>query len=145
MNTVLDTLNLNDSTLEFLSGHYGDLYEMVSQEADNAVIYYSDCRKIVEGASCEEEDEATQQMHDTGFVFKDMNDTFMICAYWITHNKLSVQYREELEEDRLKIENEISSREVGVEDIVLRGDALRMHKECIEQLEEAQEKIEDSL
>lgn len=130
MTTVYDIIN-HEITANLIEINYGDLYELVSQDADSAVIYYHDCHKIYCEASQDEIEDAAEQMHDTGFVFESMQQTEQICAYWIIHARLMEQYRQELEEDLKTLED--------------KRDLINYDSDLYAELEEAIDKINNEL
>ncbi len=138
MNKQIKEITKYDVTDNIIEENYGDLYELVSQNADNYVIYNYDCWKIVNDASQEEVDAASQQMKEMCYVFKDMDQAMQRCAYWIKHNELMNDAKEELEEDRDTLQEKLDELEEIEE-------TTEEQEELISDLEDAIYKIEENI
>lgn len=135
MNKAIAEVIKNEITEQFIDNN-GDLYDLVAQGADNAVIYYSEAHKIVNEATQEETEYASEQMKDTEFVFESMDQTAQVCAYWITEQRLREQYFAELGQDLERLQ-ELE------DDLNQKSEELEEESEELEALEELMSELQD--
>tara|TARA_R100000231_G_scaffold137419_1_gene113808 strand:- start:301 stop:687 length:387 start_codon:yes stop_codon:yes gene_type:complete len=97
------------------SGH-DNIYDYAHEIADNDadVIYYDKSEALYNSASVEEQNNAEQQVEETGGFGPDVNtkaQRFTVLAFWIIKERLESQLREELEELEDELNDKISKLE----------------------------------
>ena len=141
MNNEIKKVISSEVITQFIDNN-GDLYEIINQDASDAVIYYHEAHSIVNEATQDETEYASDQMHDTGFVFKDADDTVTVCAYWIMTQRLREQYHSELDGDKdslMQLHDDLTAKQIAN---VLNDDKYEEITNVIEELAEIIELIE---
>lgn len=140
----IENIELNEITRDVVNGsHFIDIAHEEA-DSDSRVIYYSQAREYV--LSHPNQSELEDEWKDLAFEFTDLDTLFTQLAFIGVKNDLITEYTQELEDDLVKLKEQLIDNQVELD--CVESDRFELI-ECFERwqsdIEDAIEKIEEQV